>query len=340
MWHRHGMLLRCSLFLFGLFGMSANSAQAHTLHAAKPDWKAQSIHTLSHMPDADSQMMASILVFQAHTLKATPQAFQYLDNARTMVPAAPELAALAMLMCGQSLPSSRCRAKELGEHLRAIAPNNALGWLPALEHASDAHQSRRVGDILQQMANAKRFTTYSHALSQRIFAALKHLPAPDLNPPFHLDEVGTQHLEAAISTSLLPVAHFRPLIHACRHRQHGDIRRHAACEKIAAMLQASDRVFSVDIGLTLERINADTPQTFQTALTKSLRWQWLLQQRGKACSNMDNSRQLLCLNQYAAPKPAVDRLKAFVQQLGQPVTPPAGWGKKQVAHWKHRHQRH
>lgn len=280
-------------------------------------WTAQAVATLSHRPDADSLVTAAAL--QPAFGPSGRQTLQLLDRASRLAPSADDIVALALLKCAEV---AGCDAHRLARRLQALAPHNALGWLPALNAAQGHGKAPKVTRILQRMSQASGFETYQTSLARRIQDGLADLPPPpDVDMHHHLDERHDRLLQVRILVSLMPMPAYQPLIKACRPDGADFAQRRSACREIGTELATSWSIIVNIIGVELQRWTAQGAHDCQQTLTRERDMDWLI----PVHASCDRAHIAACLDADMQATSELDADRTIARQLGKPPTPPAGW---------------
>ncbi len=286
-------------------------------------WRAHTFETLGHRSDADSLVTSVILMAGAPTLPPG-KALALLDRAAQQAPTAPDIAALAMSMCS---PAPDCDPLARARRLRALAPDNALSWMPALRAAQQHEDPDKVTRVLQEMARAQQFQAYSIPVVKRMREGLQHVPpapAPARMQHHHMDPATARTLQTLIFMSAIPLPGYQPVVRACRPDGAAFGRRHAACRRIGGMLERASTLSANLIGLVLLRWTAGNLQQYEQALTTGRDLEWLAS-RSQSCQDPAHLAGYLDTLMRAGSERAAD--SDCMRLLGDPVSPPAGWGQ-------------
>ncbi|WP_329741363.1 hypothetical protein [Dyella sp. A6] len=225
-----------------------------------------------------------------------------------------------MLEC---VPADGCDIHRRALRLQALAPHNALGWLPALNAAQGHGKAPEVTRILQRMSQAGGFETYQTSLARRIQHGLADLPPPppDMDLPYRLDEKHDRLLQVRIYVSLMPMPAYQPLMKACRPDGPEFAQRRSACRKIGTKLTRSWAIIANLIGIELQRWTAQGAQDCQQTLTREREMDWLI----PVHASCDRAHTAACLDADMHAKSELDADRAIARQLGKPLTPSADW---------------
>lgn len=304
---------------------AANAAWSYApdmTRAQQPGWTARATHVLGRTPTANAQAAAAVLAYEADNYDRPSHAqLQQLIAAGKLAPRAADIASLAMLWCNGM--RTQCNVAASAANLRRLAPDNALGWLPALQAAEQQKHTSDVTHTVQRMAAAGHFSLYQGRWIRRIDAALRNLPPPGTPTPIEADD-GGRLWQAAFATQLLLSPDFRPLLAACSRRDPAFPSRYNACQTIAGELERSDEYVAVAVGLALQRRSASTAGAYRQALAKSLQWRWLLQNVGDDAYAVTRE----CMSAADQCAHAWDDVATFVRAQVHTVEPPATWSQR------------
>lgn len=272
---RRGMIA-CAAALLTLVALPAaamqpaNATSRAATDVARDHWQEQTSATLSKRPDVDSLVTAAVLQGN-HQVK-----LRLLDRAAKAHPGAADIATLAQMTCTFS---KDCDDVSRGAHLHAIDPDNALAWMPALHAARAQSDATKVTDLLQRMAQSKKFGTYRLSITARVQRGLASLPLSPDPSLAKLSDADARNLQAsALSLSSNAIPAYQTVLRACPPNRVQSSQRRASCRQIGLLLEQSDARIDNHIGLALHRRAAANAADYAQALATGRRLDWQLHQ--------------------------------------------------------------
>lgn len=291
--------------------------------AARQHWYKQTAATLSKRPDADSLVTAAVLQDNSQ------DKLHLLDRAAKADPGAAGIAALAQMTCSFI---KGCDAVSRGQHLLTIDPDNALAWMPELHAARMTTDAAKATDLLQRMAQSKKFDTYHFSIGARVRQTLLRAPGhagPDL-------KILAPHMQSSAEANLIAVRYthipaYQTLVRACDTSRSQFPQRRASCRNIGLLLEQSGTRIGNHIGLALHRHCAANAPDYAQALASGRRLDWQLHAYETLRGNIPEAGMVAYAKATLAHHGEMAGIQALLAKAGVSLDPPVNWIDKTQA---------
>lgn len=199
--------------------------------------ESRAVAILRNSQDADALAAAAVFTAMANPADA----MELLLRAESIAPTRPELVQLRAQICAEL---ADCDPEPAEMKLRALAPNNGIGWLGAVARAHKKDDQAGLDAALEALARADHIWFHYLLLTTRLTDATmnaKALPAVDAVFVVSYGVVGNG----------MPT--FVELVESCRDEALQRPGRRETCGAIAERLMASDTILSEMFGVAIAR---------------------------------------------------------------------------------------
>jgi hypothetical protein len=266
---------------------------------------------LRYREDADSLAAAALLLAisdAAASLELIARAARDADR--------PELAHLHLTICARS---ESCDPRPLEQRLRALAPDNAAGWLGDLARALDAQDDDALDAALDAIGRAPRFDIYFTTLTYRLSDAADAADAMPLNEAM-LTVIG---FAAGVA-----MPRFHPLSRACEAERFDRAGVLDACRALAESLIAGDSAIVESLGHSIaQRVWPPDSAGYLAAVEARRTWRYRMHAAIalEAESRFSRHDAAELLQSFREHRREQDAMAARLLAHGVDPTPPPDW---------------
>jgi hypothetical protein len=208
----------------------------------------QTRESASAAQDSAKSLSADALLADAMQRQAErrdiSQTLALVRKAAEKAPARADITWLYSQLCAQA---PECRPEPIEAHLRSLDPDNAAGWIAALERAREQQDTAAENRVLEAMSRSERFDIYWNQLVSKIATARGVEP---LSPGATTPDPLTANLNETIGwVSSIAVPRFAPIAESCSTQRIGNPATAARCRAVAEVLTRGDSYIAESVGL-------------------------------------------------------------------------------------------
>lgn len=237
--------------------------------------------------DPDSLAAAGLLIDWLKDGSATRLAL--LARASEKAPDRADLTWLHFQACRQV---TSCDPKPIAARLRALDPENGVGWLGQIDQASSASDETQARATVLAIGNSQRFDVYWAPIIVSTARAIAKTRTMDSSVEVLVIVMGMMAAQA------IPAYH--PIARVCKGPALADTSVLAACRRVSAVLRHGDTYISESIGLAIaKRVWPDGSPEYQDAVNERRVLSYRMEMALKISTDKISTRQN-CDDDYAA----------------------------------------
>ncbi len=205
------------------------------------------VKKLVHNGGADALAAAALL--KQMGADTDTGAYALSAHAVQLAPQRAELAWLAVRMCDTS---DSCDARQSEQHLRAVDPSNAAGWIGELGRAQRGNDPLAIDAALDAIGRAQAFRVYFEPLVVATTAQLIAIRASGEQMPSATARASmTMTMIGVVAGAVLPGT--RIFSYSCEGYELQVKGRRARCQSAARVIERSDAYIVEGLGLSLQQ---------------------------------------------------------------------------------------
>lgn len=292
----------------------------HDQLAADTAFRASAAHQLASTSDVDAMVTAATL--DQLGAGSSKQAMSLLDRAVRKAPKAADISLLDLTLCSMR---QGCDVLRRERQLRRIDPANGIAWMASLHTATQAHDDRRINEILGQMAKTRRFDVHFVSLGRRFIKALGEV-APVAQPVDASDATlsARRYMMASNVLTALTIPAYQDLLTACSPETTTSDARRDSCRKVAQSLQRGDIIVTHLVGLQIAQWTATGAEAKVAATQRRRQLQWRVSRLGAIAGNSPAAQVKQAEGMFVHER-EIDNVDAMLTAAGEPLDPPRGW---------------
>ncbi len=251
-------------------------------------------------------------------------AYALIADAVRLAPQRAELAWLAVRLCDTS---ESCDARQTEQHLRAVDPDNAAGWIGELGRAQRGNDPVAIDAALDAIGRAQAFRVYFEPLVVATTAQLIAIRGPGEQMPGAAARASmTMTMIGVVAGAVLPGT--RIFSYSCQGYELQVNGRRARCQSAARVIERSDAYIVEGLGLSLQQKlwQEDTPEYAAISERRRL-LQYRLEQYNQLPVSSSTPAEfpadyLDVAHQHAREQ---DVALVYLERAGIAPQPPPGW---------------